>query len=97
MYVDVLIYFSKDPQVEREFENRLSTYVKTDFMGKVTHFLGIKFQWQQTLTRTSVHLSQQAFAENLIKDAGLDNASSTITPTPFRSGFPVDSIISPRS
>ena len=61
MYVDDLIYFSKDPTVEKEFENRLSQFVTTDFMGKVTHFLGIKFDWKQNSERTSVHLSQASF------------------------------------
>ena len=40
-----------------------------------------------------MHLSQQAFAENLLHDHGLDSDSSISKPTPFRSGVPVDSLL----
>lgn len=61
-------------------------------MGKVSHFLGLKFQWKVTPDRVSVHLSQEAFADHLIHDAGLLQASASIKNTPFRSGAPIDSI-----
>lgn len=93
MYVDDLLYFSSDPDVEAEFENRISKLYTIDYMGKLTHFLGIKFQWKQTDTTTSVHLSQQAFAENLLHDHGLDSDTTISKPTPFRSGVPVDSLL----
>ena len=93
MYVDGLLYFSADPEVEKEFENRISKLCTVDYIGKVSHFLGLKFQWKQTDNTTSFHLFQQAFAENLLRENGLDTPTSTITPTPFRSGLPVDSLI----
>ena len=92
MYVDDLLYFSSDPEVEQEFENRLSNLYTVDYMGKVSHFFELKFQWKQTQTTASVHLSQQAFAENLLKDYNLDTPTITSKPTPFRSGLPVDSL-----
>lgn len=61
-------------------------------MGRVSYFIGIKFEWTQTPTTTSAHLSQPAFTENLIQMTGLDQSSSTIKPTPYRSGLPVDSV-----
>ena len=92
IYVDDFVYFSTDPEVESIFEQKLNALHTTDFMGKVTHFLGIKFQWKETQERLSVHLSQEAFSDNLIAEAGLSNDSATIKPTPFRSGLPIDSI-----
>ena len=92
VYLDDFIYFSADPDVEAEFEKRLQSHTETFFMGKVSHFLGIKFQWRKTADTLSVHLSQEAFADNLIAEHNLDNSSSTIKPTPFRSGLPIDSI-----
>ena len=61
-------------------------------MGKVSHFLGIRFQWRETKDRLSVHLSQEAFADTLMATAGLDNDSATTKPSPYRSGLPVESI-----
>jgi hypothetical protein len=45
IYVDDIIYFSPSDQVESEFEKHLSSVGKIDFMGQVTHFLGIEFNW----------------------------------------------------
>ena len=44
IYVDDFVYFSKDPEVEKIFEQKLQSKTQTDFMGKVSHFLGIRFQ-----------------------------------------------------
>ena len=60
-------------------------------MGPVSHFLGIKFQWlQHDNNHLSVHLSQQAFSEELIFNNKLDTANPTRTP--YRCGHPVDSV-----
>jgi len=83
--------FSTDPDVEKEFENRMKNETKVDFMGKVTHFLELRFQWKRTKNGVKVHMPQEAFADNLIEAAGLKPSSSTYM-TPFRSGCPVDSI-----
>ena len=92
LYVDDFIYFSESDQVKQEFETRLAKHTPVDFMGKVSHFVGVKFQWTETPTKLSVHLSQQAFTENLIEMAGLLHDSATTKPSPYRSGMPVDSI-----
>jgi hypothetical protein len=66
IYVDDIIYFSADDKVEREFEKRLSTIGNVDFMGQVSHFLGIEFSWKSLSDgNLSVSLTQQSFAENL--------------------------------
>jgi len=92
LYVDDFIYFSTDPEVEREFETKLGKLTTVDFMGEVTHFLGIRFQWRQNHHSTKVHLSQEAFADQLITQAGLNKLSAKANITPYRSGFPVDAI-----
>ena len=61
-------------------------------MGTVSHYLGLKFQWQETSPRTSVHISQDAFIDQLIESAGLDLTSSTTKQSPYHSGHPVDSV-----
>ena len=56
IYVDDFVYFSTDPKVESAFEQKLNAKHTTDFMGKVSHFLGLKFQWKETRApiRTSI-------------------------------------------
>ena len=62
-----------------------------DFMGEVSHFIGIKFSWQRKPDdHITVHMTQGAFADNLIEEAGLTDANPVNTP--YRSGHPVDNI-----
>jgi len=92
LYVDDFVYFSTDKEVESKFEKELGSLTNVDFMGQVSHFLGIKYQWRQTPTSTKAHMSQEAFAESLVNQNGLSNISTKINMTPYRSGFPVDAI-----
>jgi len=92
LYVDDFVYFLESTEVEEAFEKKLGKLTKVDFMGTVSHFLGIKFQWRLTENNVKVHLSQEAFSENLIQQAGLSSESTTVTRTPYRSGCPVDSL-----
>jgi len=41
--VDDIIYFSPSDKVEIKFEKLLSSLGDVDFMGQVSHFLGIEF------------------------------------------------------
>ena len=68
IYVDDFVYFSADKAVEKVFESRLPELTDVDFMGTVKHFLGIKFTWTKQNSDLSVHLSQPAFVDHLIKD-----------------------------
>jgi hypothetical protein len=45
LYVDDFVYFSVDPEVERRFEQLLSSLITVNFMGTVDWFLGTRFQW----------------------------------------------------
>ena len=92
LYVDDFVYFSTNKDVENKFEKELQKLTNVDFMGQVSHFLGIKYQWRQTDKRTKVHMSQEAFSESLISQNGLSHISTKVNMTPYKSGFPVDSI-----
>jgi hypothetical protein len=93
IYVDDIIYFSTSDAVERRFESLLSTLGNVDFMGQVSHFLGIEFTWvHHDDGHLSVSLTQLSFAEILIDSLGFTSASISTFLTPYRSGFPIDSI-----
>jgi hypothetical protein len=66
------------------FEKFLSQFVQVEFMGQVSHFLVIEFNW--TLHddgNVSVTLTQQSFAENLIDSLHLDHIQSSLYTTPY--------------
>jgi hypothetical protein len=93
IYVDDIIYFSLSDTIEKQFELSLSTIGNVDFMGQVSHFLGIKFTWKTCSDgHFCVSLTQQSFINTLLDQLGIliDSISSYITP--YRSGFPIDSI-----
>jgi hypothetical protein len=93
IYVDDIIYFSVDDQVEKEFESKLSAIGNVDFMGKVSHFLGIESGWKHhEAGNISVSLTQQLFAENLVESVNYSTASVSSFVSPYRSGLPIDSI-----
>jgi hypothetical protein len=43
IYINDIIYFSTSDEVEQKFEELLGNVVSVDFMGQVSHFLGIEF------------------------------------------------------
>jgi hypothetical protein len=45
IYVDDIIYFSANEDVERQFEELLSKNGTFDFIGQVSLFLGTEFTW----------------------------------------------------
>jgi len=65
--MDDFIYFSESDEVEKEFERKFGELTTVDFMGTVSYFLGILFQYRQTQDNLKVHLSKQAFSENLLQ------------------------------
>jgi hypothetical protein len=93
IYVDDIIYFSSSDAVERQFESLLSTIGSVNFMGQVSHFLGIEFTWEHHKDgHLTVSLTQQSFAEDLIESLGFSSASTSTFLTPYRSGLSIDSI-----
>jgi hypothetical protein len=93
IYVDDIIYFSTSDAVERKFEECLSTIGDVDFMGRVSHFLGIAFSWvHHEDGHVSVSLTQQSFAEHLVESVNITTTSTSTFVTPYRSGLSIDSI-----
>ncbi len=94
IYVDDIIYFSSDDNVEKAFESKLSTIGDVDFMGRVSHFLGIEFTWKDLPDgNLCVSLTQQSFIESLLDSLGLSFDGSSHYVSPYRSGMHIDSIL----
>ena len=67
-----------------------STYC-CGFMGKLSHFLGIKFYWhQQEYNHITAYITQEVFANHLVESNGLDDANPV--ETPYILGHTIDSI-----
>jgi hypothetical protein len=93
IYVDDIIYFSTSDEVEKKFEELLGGLVSVEFMGQVSHFLGIEFAWQHRDDgHLTVTLTQQSLVETLIDSLGYNNLSSSTYVTPYRSGLPINAI-----
>jgi hypothetical protein len=93
IYVDDIIYFSSSDAVEKKFEELLSNVVHADFMGQVSHFWGIEFKWtHHDDGHVTAVLTQESFAESLIESLGFESVSGSTFVTPYRSGFPIDSV-----
>ena len=93
IYADDIIFFSPSDAVEKNFESLLSTLGNVDFMGQVSHFLGIEFTWK-TLPdgHLCISLTQQSFIDTLMDNMGITTDSMSSFSTPYRSGYPIDSI-----
>jgi hypothetical protein len=93
IYVDDIIYFSSSDKVERYFEESFSKLWQVDFMGQVSHILGIEFTWKHHSDgNLSVTLTQQLFAETLIESLGITIESTSTFTSPYRSGYPIDAV-----
>jgi len=91
--VDDIVYFSLSDEVERKFESLLSTIGDVDFMGQVSHFLGIEFSWKHHSNgHLSVCLTQQSFIDTLLDSFGLSSSSVSTFSSPYRSGLAIDAI-----
>ena len=66
LYVDDIVYFSSDPEVEQAFEEKFGNLTTVDFMGEVTFFLGIKFDWQRNGAHVACHMSQHALLRHFL-------------------------------
>jgi hypothetical protein len=92
IYVDDFVYFLKDPQVERRFEQLLTNLVTVEFMGTVDCFLRTHFQWSSSSDNVSIHMNQTGFAMHLVKDNNVHTRNITPDAIPYRSGLPIDEI-----
>jgi hypothetical protein len=71
----------------------LSTLGDVDFMGQVSHFLGIEFTWEQLPDdNLCVTLTQQSFVESLLDSLGISIEGISLYTSPYQSGIHIDSI-----
>jgi hypothetical protein len=90
IYADDIIYFSVSDDVDRKFESLLSTIGDVDFMGTVSHFLGIEFSWVfHPDGHLIVSLTQQSLAELFIDSLGLSPTGSSTYSTPSCLGMSI--------
>ncbi|KAL7445637.1 hypothetical protein ACHAXH_009550 [Discostella pseudostelligera] len=93
LYVDDVVYYSPIDLVEKRFEQILAAKFQISFMGVVNWFLGTHFTWLDLPDgNLSVHLSQVAYAQNLVERHRQQNINVNPCATPYRSGLPIDSI-----
>jgi hypothetical protein len=93
IHVDDIIYFSESDEVKKCFETKLSHIGTVDFMGKVTHFLGIEFTWNDLPDgNLCVSLTQQSFIESLLDFLNISVAGISTYTSPYQSGVNIDSI-----
>jgi hypothetical protein len=92
IYVDDIIYFSTSDAIEQTFEQQLSSLGSVDFMGQVSHFLGIEFTWKYHLDgHLYVSLTQQSFIETLLESLGISMDNVSTYTSPYRANCPIDS------
>ena len=71
----------------------MSTIGNVDFLGQVTHFLGIEFTWYHHPDgNVSVNLTQQSFVEMLLDNLELNSDTVSSFTTPYCPGISIDSI-----
>jgi hypothetical protein len=93
IYVDDIIYFSTDDAVEKHFETLLSSLGNVDFMGQISHFLGIEFTWKvHSDGHLSVSLTQQSFIDTLLESLGISIDGVSTYTSPYQANCHIDSI-----
>jgi len=67
--------------------------IQVEFLGDAEWYIGIKFDWHRFLDGTiTCRLSQEGYASAIVEEMGLSSANKCPMMTPFRSGFPIDTI-----
>ena len=93
IYVDDIIYFSTNDEVEKQFEILLSSLGNVDFMGQVSHFLGIEFTWKSHPNGDlSVSLTQQSFIDTFLETLGISLDGVSTYTSPYQANCHIDSI-----
>ena len=76
VYVDDIIFRSTKDELAHSFSKLMKVEFEMSIIGELTHFLGLQIH-QQDL---GIFLSQPKYAKNLVKNFGLESASSVKTP-----------------
>ena len=91
-YVDDIIYYGENDISEKWFEGKLKKHINVDFMGAVSWYLGVYYEWSRTNDdRLTVHLSQEAMVNKLLAKEQLEDCTDSKS-SPYRSGLPIDRI-----
>lgn len=91
IYVDNFKYFSLSDGTEDLFEKQLGSKCRVYFMGKVSWFLGSKYEWENLRDgRLTVSITQTAKIEELIDSHGMSDCNPVSSP--YRSGYAIDRI-----
>ena len=89
--MDDLVYLSEDTAIKQRFERPLASKLIVKFMGTVNWFLGAHFEWSYHQDGAiSCHLSQEAYAQNIVELYRLADINFNPLATPYRSGCPSD-------
>ena len=78
--------------MEAQFRSLLNTHFTVSYEDQLAWFLGMKFDWSITSTGIKVHVHQEAFISKLLSRHQLSDCNRSPRATPFKSGFPVDTI-----
>ena len=93
LYFDNFAFYSSVPSQEVLFQTLLQEHIQVDFVVNVDYFLSTGFTWiQQKDGKISVHLCQSAFTKFTAYRFSVQSANKVLNMTPYRSGFPIDSI-----
>ena len=92
LYVDDFAFFSNSDAVESRFRTLLNSKYTVSYDDQLEWFLGMKFDWKRTPTSLKCHVHQEAFILDVVDRYKLSNCNTSPRATPFRSGFPVDTI-----
>ena len=66
MYVDDCMYFGTDDATGLWFEQELGKRLTIDFMGELTYYLGVHYDWGLTPDgRLTVHCSQEGHVHRM--------------------------------
>ncbi len=76
--------------MERRFEAEIKKKLKVEFMEEVSWFLGFRYRWEQVDGELTVHISQQAYAKELLHCFGMTDCHAVWIP--YQSGLPIDRI-----
>jgi hypothetical protein len=81
--------------VEQKFERNFSSRIKVDFMGEAEYYLGTHFEWQRDPEgHITCHMSQDGYANMFVDAMGLQDAVTSPKMTPYRSGLPINTLLS---
>ena len=88
-YVDDCIYFGSDDASEAWLERELKSRLTIDFMGELSYYLGVHYEWGHTSDgRLTVHCSQEGYIYKMLDQFNLTDAHGV--PSPYRSGHLID-------